>query len=250
MRPLQIPRVDSNDAVQSDAESVAGFFAATCAAGTNDDGPLLGGGKFDGMCTACKVGQRLRLAWAGVRDAPRVPGCAVPASCQPGKGFTHGSSAATTLHPLVPPWPQGDCSPTDAYADYAGTIRGIMEGACECGPWAGPGSCGTLHAKAAVVAIRQAAHICVSAHHACHSNANTGDVAFTKHTTALEVPKDGSKPEAWATAAKADLRLLCKEGGCKSLDEYESCNIARVPARAGKHAQRWPACMHAWLAGC
>lgn len=54
--PPQIPRVDSNDAVQSDAESVAAWFSGVCAPGTNDDGPLLGGGKFDGMCTACKVG--------------------------------------------------------------------------------------------------------------------------------------------------------------------------------------------------
>lgn len=64
-----------------------------------------------------------------------------------------------------------------------------------------------------------------------------GDVAFTKHATALEVPTDGSKPEAWATAAKADLRLLCPNGGCKTLDEYEECNIAPAPSYAGAPAQ-------------
>ena len=53
--PLQIPRVDSNDQVQADAESVAAFFSATCAPGANEEGPRLGGGAWDAMCTACKV---------------------------------------------------------------------------------------------------------------------------------------------------------------------------------------------------
>jgi len=52
----QIPRVDGNDGVQADAESVASFFSAVCAAGTNAAGPALGGGPWSGMCTGCKVG--------------------------------------------------------------------------------------------------------------------------------------------------------------------------------------------------
>ena len=53
--PPQIPRVDSNDQVQADAESVAAFFSATCAPGANEEGPRLGGGAWDAMCTACKA---------------------------------------------------------------------------------------------------------------------------------------------------------------------------------------------------
>ena len=51
----------------------------------------------------------------------------------------------------------------------------------------------------------------------------TGDVAFTKQSTALELP----------AATQAGLRLLCPAGGCAPLEDFESCNIARVPARAG-----------------
>ena len=56
MQWSQIPRVDSNDGVQADAESVAAFFSSTCAPGTNTNGPALGGGAWSGMCTGCKVG--------------------------------------------------------------------------------------------------------------------------------------------------------------------------------------------------
>ena len=56
--PLQIPRIDSNDVVQADAESVADLFSATCAPHSNEDGPLLTGGSWAEMCTACKVGGR------------------------------------------------------------------------------------------------------------------------------------------------------------------------------------------------
>ncbi|KAI7836214.1 hypothetical protein COHA_009895 [Chlorella ohadii] len=130
-----IPRVDGNDGVQADAESVASFFSAVCAAGTNAAGPMLGGGAWSGMCTGCK----------------------------------------------------GDCSSNDPFFDYDGTLRCLMEGA---------------------------------------------DVAFTKHTTVLEVPTDGSAPAPWATKKKDDLRLLCPSGGCATVDQYERCNIAKSPARA------------------
>ncbi|XP_030630351.1 transferrin-a [Chanos chanos] len=46
-----------------------------------------------------------------------------------------------------------------------------------------------------------------------------GDVAFVKHLT---VPD----------AEKADYELLCKDGSRKSIDEYEKCHLARVPAHA------------------
>ena len=31
---------------------------------------------------------------------------------------------------------------------------------------------------------------------------------------------------------QADLRLLCPSGGCASVDDYTTCNLAKVPARA------------------
>lgn len=31
---------------------------------------------------------------------------------------------------------------------------------------------------------------------------------------------------------QADLQLLCPTGGCKSVDEYATCNFAKVPAHA------------------
>ncbi|KAL4428192.1 hypothetical protein ABPG75_002281 [Micractinium tetrahymenae] len=141
-----IPREDSNDQVQADAESVAAFFSATCAAGSNDDGPNVGGGAWEGMCTACK----------------------------------------------------GDCSSSDPYFDYPGSLRCLMEGAGKGGP---------------APALAR------------------GDVAFTKHATVLEYAQDGTEAQPWSTKSKADLMLLCPSGGCATVDQFENCNIAKVPAR-------------------
>ena len=52
----QMPAVSSNPNVNADAESAAAFFSAVCAAG--DTGALTSGGKWDGVCSACKVGWR------------------------------------------------------------------------------------------------------------------------------------------------------------------------------------------------
>jgi len=35
---------------------VASFFSATCAPRVTKDGPLVGGGVWEGMCSACQVG--------------------------------------------------------------------------------------------------------------------------------------------------------------------------------------------------
>ena len=48
-----IPVKNSDKSVNADAESVAAFFSQVCAVGSNDDGPLTGGGQWDGLCTAC-----------------------------------------------------------------------------------------------------------------------------------------------------------------------------------------------------
>jgi melanoma-associated antigen p97 len=51
-----MPVVNSNGAVQTDAQSVASFFSETCAPRVTSDGPLRGGAAWDGLCTACQVG--------------------------------------------------------------------------------------------------------------------------------------------------------------------------------------------------
>jgi melanoma-associated antigen p97 len=48
-----IPVKNSDKSVNADAESVAAFFSQVCAVGSNEDGPLTGGGQWDGLCTAC-----------------------------------------------------------------------------------------------------------------------------------------------------------------------------------------------------
>ena len=109
---------------QNDAASVASFFASTCAPRVTADGPAVGGGKMEAMCSGC----------------------------------------------------DGDCSETDPYYDYAGSLKCLTEGA--------------------------------------------GDVAFTKQDTVTVL------------ANKDDYRLLCRTGGCNSVDDYESCNLAKVPSHA------------------
>eukprot|EP00899_Mesostigma_viride_P014739 jgi/Mesvir1/23266/Mv12880-RA.1 len=61
---------------------------------------------------------------------------------------------------------------------------------------------------------------------------NAGDVAFVKHTTALEYAQDGTKNASWSTVPKDELRLLCPIGGCAPVDNYASCFIARAAAHA------------------
>lgn len=46
------------------------------------------------------------------------------------------------------------------------------------------------------------------------------DVAFVKHLTFLTNP------------AKSDYELLCKDGSTASIDDYEICNLAKVPSHA------------------
>eukprot|EP01023_Acetabularia_acetabulum_P056334 TRINITY_DN653_c2_g1_i1.p1 TRINITY_DN653_c2_g1~~TRINITY_DN653_c2_g1_i1.p1 ORF type:complete len:719 (-),score=185.58 TRINITY_DN653_c2_g1_i1:290-2446(-) len=59
-----------------------------------------------------------------------------------------------------------------------------------------------------------------------------GDVAFVKHTTVLEDAADGAEPAAWAIKDSDDFQLLCRDGGCADVNQYETCNLANVPSHA------------------
>lgn len=62
----------------------------------------------------------------------------------------------------------------------------------------------------------EGAHLCLKE--------GSGDVAFVRHSTIFEY--DDAKE-------REDLRLLCPtESGCKSVDDFEECNLGRVPARS------------------
>ncbi|EFN51437.1 hypothetical protein CHLNCDRAFT_140150 [Chlorella variabilis] len=58
----------------------------------------------------------------------------------------------------------------------------------------------------------------------------SGDVAFTKHSTIMEVAADGTAPQAWSAFDMADMAIVCPSGGCKEVSEFLSCHIARSPA--------------------
>ncbi|XP_038057617.1 melanotransferrin-like [Patiria miniata] len=57
--------------------------------------------------------------------------------------------------------------------------------------------------------------------------ADSGDVAFVKHTTV------GSNPDV----QKADYQLLCPDGSRAEVDDYLNCNLAKVPSHTVVTAQ-------------
>lgn len=59
-----------------------------------------------------------------------------------------------------------------------------------------------------------------------------GDVAFVKHTTVPDFAADGNTPADWATKNTGEFRLLCPSGGCQFVNEFATCNLAKVPAHA------------------
>ncbi|GMH39771.1 hypothetical protein BSKO_07669 [Bryopsis sp. KO-2023] len=64
---------------------------------------------------------------------------------------------------------------------------------------------------------------------------DSGDVAFVKHTTVLEYASDGSVDEtlrAWSEKPKSDFQLLCRDGGCMDVEDFESCNLGLAPGHA------------------
>jgi len=60
--------------------------------------------------------------------------------------------------------------------------------------------------------------------------ADAGDIAFMKETTALDFASDGADPQPWSTMAKDDLRLVCPQGGCAPVGDFDACNYARIPS--------------------
>lgn len=61
---------------------------------------------------------------------------------------------------------------------------------------------------------------------------NSGDVAFTKHTTVMDYSQDGSAAQAWSTRPMSDFRLLCRTGGCQPVTKASTCHLSQVPAHA------------------
>lgn len=50
-----------------------------------------------------------------------------------------------------------------------------------------------------------------------------GVVSFTKHEVPLEYAADGTSPKNGINLRKGDMRLLCPQGGCAPVDQYEQC---------------------------
>ncbi|XP_060857598.1 transferrin 2-like isoform X2 [Metopolophium dirhodum] len=57
----------------------------------------------------------------------------------------------------------------------------------------------------------------------------TGDVAFLRHTTVLEMLKD---PSLFSKIREDDLELLCVDGSRRPISEYNTCNWGPVPTDA------------------
>jgi len=59
-----------------------------------------------------------------------------------------------------------------------------------------------------------------------------GDVAFMKETTSLDYAADGADPQPWSKLAMEDLRLVCPDGGCAEVGDFDACNYARIPSHS------------------
>ncbi|GAB6026358.1 antigen p97 (melanoma associated) identified by monoclonal antibodies 133.2 and 96.5 [Chamberlinius hualienensis] len=59
-----------------------------------------------------------------------------------------------------------------------------------------------------------------------------GNIAFIKHTTVFET-SNGNNKMWWArNLLSEDYELLCRDGSRKAVEEYETCNLGKVPGNA------------------
>ena len=59
-----------------------------------------------------------------------------------------------------------------------------------------------------------------------------GDVAFVRHTTVRE-NTDGRNDAEWARNRRSDdYELLCNDGTRKDIDDWEDCNLGKLPPNA------------------
>jgi hypothetical protein len=126
---------------------------------------------------------------------------------------------------------QGDCSPTDLYADYPGTLRGLTEGACDVAftketvplEYSKDGTEPQTWSTLNKVGLRSWRQQC------CKTNSCWDwcwNPAVATHTTLAPHP-------CLPPLLQADFMLLCPGGGCKAVEEFDSCSIAKSPSRAG-----------------
>jgi len=59
-----------------------------------------------------------------------------------------------------------------------------------------------------------------------------GDIAFVRHTTVRE-NTDGRNDAEWARNRRSDdYELLCNDGTRKDIDDWENCNLGKLPPNA------------------
>jgi len=59
-----------------------------------------------------------------------------------------------------------------------------------------------------------------------------GDIAFVRHTTVRE-NTDGRNDAEWARNRRSDdYELLCNDGTRKDIDDWEHCNLGKLPPNA------------------
>ena len=86
----------------------------------------------------------------------------------------------------------------------------------------GAGRCSTSPNEELFAGFRGAFHCLVE---------GGGDVAFVRHTTPFENTDGSNIVDAWAAGLSSNnFRLLCKEGGVRPVQEFQTCNLGKIPA--------------------
>ncbi len=131
--------------LSDDAENVADFFSKVCAV-ADGNGPLvnLNGTRqqSDRLCSACKVGGALcvhvRVLVGKHHLLPLLsytvaPICMAKTTIRkhPQQSKNTCNNAKTPTFSYTQNTTNGQCSKSDAYWDYAGAFRGVVEGGCD-----------------------------------------------------------------------------------------------------------------------